>query len=421
MFALIDCNNFYASCERLFRPDLREKPIIVLSGNDGCVIARSNEAKACGIAMGEPYYKIKDVCRHNKIHIFSTNFTLYRDISQRVMSLIEASWEDVEIYSVDEAFLDLSSMRPELRLSFCTNIQAHILKCTGIPVSIGLGKTKTLSKLSNFIAKRSLKTPVFDISTAPEWLEKTKVGDVWGVGRQLNQKLMNEGIQTAHDLANADKQRLKQRYGVVMMRMAMELQGISCMTLADDHAPKQSILSSRSFSDMITDYAIISQAVSAHCASVYEKLRAQQSVAQRISVFLRTNRFREDLAQHQPSAGIRFITPTDDVRIFTEAALTCLKECYRPGFQYKKTGVLLEEISNNNKQQTDLFHAIDEGAQAKNKAFLSVFDQINQRYGKDTLRLAAEGFNNAWDPTLSYISPAYTTRWSDIPRIKNGT
>lgn len=421
MFALIDCNNFYASCERLFRPDLHNKPIIVLSGNDGCVIARSNEAKALGIDMGAPYFKIKDFCRHKKVHIFSSNFTLYRDLSQRVMSLIEESWEEVEIYSVDEAFLDLSTMPQDVRISFCTHLQTHILKCTGIPVSIGLGKTKTLAKLSNFIAKRMLKTPVFDISTGQEWLKKINVGSVWGVGRQLNQKLLNEGINTAYDLAHADVHLLKKRYGVVMMRVAMELSGIPCMSIADDHAPKQSILSSRSFDDMVMDYELLSQAVAAHCASVYEKLRRQSSVAQRLSVFLRTNRFRQDLPQHQPCASVRFITPTDDLRNFTEAAMNCLKECYQPKFQYKKAGVLLEEISSNIRRQEDLFHRDDELVIKKTEAFLSVFDKINQRYGKDTLRLAAEGFNNAWDPRLDFKSPAYTTRWSEIPKIKNDT
>jgi DNA polymerase V len=203
--------------------------------------------------------------------------------------------------------------------------------------------------------------------------------------------------------------------------MAMELQGISCVSLADDHEPKKSILSSRSFGDMQMAWEPISQAVSAHCATVYEKLRKQGSFAQQLTVFLRTNRFREDLPQHQPAVGVRFISPTDDLRVFTAQAMICLKACYRPGFQYKKAGVWLDEISSNTKRQCDFFHEEDEGTLKKTQAFLSVFDKINQRYGKDTLRLATEGFDNAWNPRLDFSSPAYTTRWGDLPKIKNGT
>lgn len=421
MFALIDCNNFYASCERLFRPDLRDKPIIVLSGNDGCVIARSNEAKALGIGMGDPFFKIKDLCRHQHVHVFSSNFTLYRDISHRVMSIIEEAWDEHEIYSVDEAFLNLSSMAAADRFKFCAQIQSTILKCTGIPVSIGLGHTKTLAKLANYIAKRELKIPVVDIAQHQDRLSNIKVGDVWGVGKQWSQRLINDGISTAADLAQADVQKLRQRYNIVMMRIAMELRGISCIELQDDQTPKQSILSSRSFTEMISNPHTLSQAISGHCASVYERLRAQRSVAHRLTVFLSTNRFRQDLAQHQPSACVRFINPTDDLRIFTESALSCFKACYKPGFQYKKAGVLLEEISSNALKQSDLFYHEEEGALERKEAFLKVFDKINQRYGKDTLRLAAEGFTHSTLSKPNFRSPAYTTRWSELPIIKNKT
>lgn len=285
MFALIDCNNFYASCERLFRPDLRVKPIVVLSSGDGCVIARSNEAKVLGIKMGEPYFKIKPFCYTHKVQVFSSNFTLYRDLSQRVMSIIEEAWEDTEIYSVDEAFLDLSSMHPSLHEVFCIDLQKSILKCTGIPVSIGLGPSKTLAKIANHIAKKELKTPVFNVTHQVDWLKKISIFDVWGIGRQWGKKLTDQGIHHAFDLMQLDLQLIKKRYNILLMQTAMELQGIPCLDIRQVEEPKKSILSSRSFNEMQTEFDALAQAISLHCANVYEKLRQQASLTASVAVF----------------------------------------------------------------------------------------------------------------------------------------
>ena len=233
MFALVDCNNFYASCERLFRPDLKTHPIIVLSNNDGCVIARSNEAKTLGIAMGEPYFKVKSLCKKHRIAVFSSNYTFYGDMSYRVMCIIEENWKDIEIYSIDEAFLDLSGMPAADHDDFCKNLQRRILKNTGIPTSIGLGKTKTLAKLANHIAKKAAKTPVFNISNQNEWLKHMAIGEVWGVGRQWQKKLIQRGINTALDLATADLRLIKDTFNVTLMQTALELRGTPCAGLKE--------------------------------------------------------------------------------------------------------------------------------------------------------------------------------------------
>ncbi|MFI4956626.1 MAG: Y-family DNA polymerase [Gammaproteobacteria bacterium] len=421
MIAIVDCNNFYASCERLFRPDLRNKPIIVLSSGDGCIIARSNEARALGLNMGDPHFKIKRFCEIHRVHVFSSNFTLYRDLSQRVMSVIEDAWDNMEIYSVDEAFLDLSALPADKQDAFCASLQKHILKCTGIPVSIGLGKSKTLAKLSNYIAKRQLKVPVFNITYFPEWLKKIKVGDVWGIGAQWSEKLERQGILTAYDLMQLDLHRLRKQYSVVMMRIAMELQGTSCIHLSEENAPKKSILSSRSFHTMETELDTLAQAVSAHCATVYEKLRHQGSVTKVISVFLQTNRFRDDLPQYNHSVTLKLINPTDDVRLITHHALQCLKQIYKPGYFYKKAGVWLDDLSDKATRQCDLFLYESEEDLKMTESFLAVFDKVNHRYGKDTLRLASEGFNKTWDTQYEFKSPAYTTRWTELPIVRNDT
>ena len=417
MFALIDCNNFYASCERLFRPDLRETPIVVLSNNDGCVIARSNESKALGIAMGEPFFKIKALIKQHNIQVFSSNYTLYGDLSHRVMTTIENVWPHLEIYSIDEAFLDLSTLPSYLHESFCVNLQKKILKETGIPTSIGIGQTKTLAKVANFLCKKVFKISVFNITSQREiLLKKVSIGDVWGIGRQWRKKLISQGIETAYDLSVINAPMLKKQYNVVMMRTAMELAGIPCITL-EEAQPKQSIMSSKSFGVMQTELSSISESLSSHCARAVEKLRQQKLVAQGMSIFVHTNRFRDDLAQHFQSIAVNFINPTDDLRIITKFAKKCLSRIYKAGYYYKKAGVCLENLIPNHSRQMDLFHQPSDEDLQKTEQLMAVFDKINQKYGKSTIRLAAEGYSKPWAMRAEMKSPAYTTRWSDIPRV----
>ncbi|CDZ76588.1 DNA polymerase IV [Legionella massiliensis] len=420
MFALIDCNNFYASCERLFRPDLRDKPICILSNNDGCVIARSNEAKALGIKMGEPFFKVKALCKQHKVQVFSSNYTLYGDLSHRVMSVIQESWDAVEVYSIDEAFLDLSSLPVPLQESFCIQLQKKILKYTGIPTSIGIGPTKTLAKVANHISKKELKIPVFNVTNQREWLKKIAVGDVWGIGRQWHKKLVGQGIFTAFDLAQMNAHLLKKQYNVVLMRTAMELQGKSCAGPAIDE-PKQSIMSSKSFGGLQRDYEPIAEAISSHCARAWEKLRRQGLLAHALFVFVQTNGFRDDLPQYCKSVHFKLINATDDLCLLTKVAKLCLKKLFRQGYQYKKVGVCLEDLSARNPQQLDIFHQPAQEVLLTKEKMMRVIEEINHKYGSQTIRLAAEGYSKPWAMRAELKSPAYTTRWSDLAIVKNQT
>lgn len=415
MFALIDCNNFYASCERLFRPDLKDKPIVVLSNNDGCVIARSNESKALGIPMGEPFFKISALCKQHKIHAFSSNYTLYGNLSHRVMMVIEEHWPHLEIYSIDEAFLDLSTLPASQVENFCRILQKNLLQMTGIPTSIGIGKTKTLAKAANFLCKKTFKIPVFHLHD-PALLNIIPIADVWGIGRQWAKKLINQGIQTAQDLAQTNVHLLKRRYSVVLMRTALEMRGIACAGLEEVEL-KQNIMSSKSFGQMQTSLSAVAQSVSSHCARAVEKLRSQNLVAQRIGVFVHTNRFRADLAQHFQSIEVNLINPTDDLFILTKTAKDCLTRMFKEGFSYKKAGVCLEELIPKNPRQLDLFHQPSEEQLVRAEQLMSALDDINHKYGRSTIRLAAEGHSKPWAMRAELKSPAYTTRWSDVPRV----
>lgn len=422
MYALVDCNNFYASCERLFRPDLADKPLIVLSNNDGCVIARSNEAKQLGIQMGEPYFRVKALCKTHHVRVFSSNFPLYGDLSTRIMTIIQNLWPETEIYSIDEAFLDLSSLPPQQQIIFCTALHKTILKHTGIPTSIGIGSTKTLAKISNHLCKKKLHIPVFSIHHQPHWLKHIVIGDVWGVGRQWQQKLVSQGIHTAHDLATVELPRYKNCWNVMLLRTAMELRGIRCFPL-QHHALQQSILSSKSFAPMQTDLLALSQAISSHCARAWEKLRAQSLTTQQLSVFIRTNRHRSDLPAYHPVIDIKLTHPTDDIRIITAQARKGLKQIFKTNFHYKKAGICLTNLTPKYHAfyQYDLFDNVAENHSQKTEKLMSVFDKINQKFGQHTVKLAAEGNQPRWRASSNMRSPCYTTRWTDLPVIKNDT
>jgi DNA polymerase V len=414
MYALIDCNNFYASCERLFRPDLRHKPIIVLSSNDGCVIARSEEAKALGIAMGIPYFKIRGICKQYQIAVFSSNFRLYNDLSQRVMQVIENAWPHNEIYSIDEAFLDVTSLNQAKHEKFCMELQQTILRQTGIPTSIGIGPSKTLAKLANHIAKKELKIPVFNITSHRDYLHRVKIGDVWGIGRKWHKKMLSHGIYTAFDLATADSQYIKNQSNVMLQRIYLELNGRSC-AIDEENTPPKSILSSRSFGRAQTEYVDLAQAVSSHCAIGYEKLQRHELLTQYLSVFIFADRFKS--SKYCYSIDFRLAAPTDDIRYITTCAKFCLKKIYQPGIQYKKAGICFGELTPKAQAQMDLFHRPAAAMQEKAEQFIEVFNGINARFGRGTVRLAAEGFNKAWLPRTELRSPNYTTKWEELPVV----
>lgn len=415
MFAIIDCNNFYASCERLFKPALAKKPVVVLSNNDGCIIARSNEAKALGIKMGEPYFKIKALCQQQKVQVFSSNYAFYGDMSQRVMQVIAQNWPEVEIYSIDEAFLDLSTLNPKDCYAFCQQLQQKVKQYTGIPVSIGIGETKTLAKLANHIAKKELKIPVFTVSAGDPWLSKIAVSDVWGVGRQWNRQLAQLGIFTAADLANANLRWIKSHFNVILQRTVLELQGTPCIPLDEQEAPSKSIISSRSFGSLQSSCQALEQSISTHCELAWEKLREQHLAVGHISVFIWTNRFREDLPQYQPSLGLQLLTPTDDLREIIRNAKQCLKKIFKAGYLYKKAGVYFTDLRPKDQRQLDLFYQPEEKILIQTEQLMTVFEKINNKYGRHTLKIAAQGFNQNWAMRTNLRSPRYTTHWLELP------
>jgi DNA polymerase V len=413
MFALIDCNNFYVSCERVFRPDLINKPVAVCSNNDGCIIARSNETKALGIKMGEPVFKVRALCKQHQVHLFSSNYTLYRDLSDRVMSIIQDSWPEVEIYSIDEAFLNLEKLSSKDRFAFCLELQKKILQYTGIPTSIGIGPTKTLAKMANAVAKKKLQIPVFDITQERAWLGQFEVGDVWGVGRQWQKKLNNLGIHTAQNLADLDLQLARRQFNVFLQRTVMELQGQICSNLAHTES-NQSIVSSCSFGNLQNDYANLEQAIGHHCAKAWRKLRKQKLMVRYLSVFIRSNPFRADLKQYSNSVGFALINPTDDIRHLNHCAKLCLEKLFKSGVYYKKCGVLFSDLIDKEHYQMDLFNQPSQKQLDHSENIMSLIESINSKYGAGTLRLAAEGFEKSWHMKQEIKSCCYTTRWSEL-------
>lgn len=412
MFAIVDCNNFYASCERLFRPDLSHQPIIVLSNNDGCVIARSNEAKALNIKMGQPYFQIKSFCAHRHVQVFSSNYRLYGDISARVMQTIEQTWPWMEIYSIDEAFLNLSTLPHQQHLDFCHALRHKILRHIGIPTSIGIAPTKTLAKAANFIAKKNQTLGVFMLELDKPWLELIPIEEVWGVGRRLAPQLKALGIHSAADLKNQAPHQIRQRFGLPLMQTTLELQGMSCLPLHTSPTAKQSIVASKSFGQSQTDYQTLAQAVSHHCARATEKLRQQGGKVAVMSVFIRTNPFSKQ-AQYAPRCQIQLDQTSDDLREITHYALCGLKTIFKPKYAYHKAGVCFDAIHYHQQLCLD-----PKPVRPKSEAFMKVFETIRGRYGRESIYLAAEGGQQRWQMKSEQRSPAYTTCWQDLPLVK---
>lgn len=411
MFAIIDCNNFYASCERLFRPDLEQKPIIVLSNNDGCVIARSNESKDLGIQMGQPYFQIKTLCQKHQVHVFSSNYTLYGDLSARVMQTIESQWPEIEIYSIDEAFLDLSSLAPQQYESFCLQLRQKIWKDIGIPTSIGIGPSKTLAKAANYLAKKSRQKNVFKITQEKYWLEQVPIEEVWGVGRQWAKKLNHLHIYTALDLSRQSAHFIRQQFSLPLMQTTLELQGSACHQL-NNPSPKKSIVASKSFGQCQTEQLILAEAISHHCARATEKLRQQKGFVDCVSVFIRTNPFQDKRPQYANHCQIYLPNPTDDIRIITQAAREGLKHIFKKNYHYHKVGVAFQNIIYQ--QQQSFFES---HYPKKSQELMQVFEEIKKKYGRNSIRLAAEGKSIQWKMKSQQRSPAYTTRWDELPIV----
>lgn len=415
--ALVDCNNFYASCERVFQPALRDKPVVVLSNNDGCVIARSNEAKALGIRMGEPWHICNARVDTQSVVVRSSNYTLYGDMSARVMQILADFTPDLEIYSIDEAFLDLSGFENRME-AHARELRRIVLQWTGLPVSVGLAPTKTLAKLANRQAKKDPASGgvamLFTREAQEDALSRIELTDLWGIAERLATRLVALGIKTPLDLRNADAKLMHERFSVVMERMTLELQGVPCITLEEATPDKKSIVASRSFCRMVTEKRELEEAISTHAARAAEKMRRQNLATSRLVVFIHTNKFRPQDRQHFAEQTIILSVATADSGKLTTAALRALDKIYRPGHAYKKAGVMLLNLTHAAHVQGGLFDRTDS---ARSIARMKAIDTLNMRYGRDTVSLATSGRKRGWKLRSDFISPRFTTNWDELLRV----
>ncbi|HTY08678.1 MAG TPA: Y-family DNA polymerase [Candidatus Edwardsbacteria bacterium] len=418
LFALADCNSFYASCERVFDPSLEGRPVVVLSNNDGCVIARTAEAKALGIVGFEPFFKYQHLIDKHNVAVYSANFTLYGDLSGRVMSVLRSFAPQTEVYSIDEAFLTLTGMAVD-PADYCRGIRRAVRQWTGLPVSIGVGPTKTLAKLANKVAKRdAAHGGVFDLTGRPDLdalLESVDVQDVWGVGRRYGQFLRSRGIATARQLRDLPDRYVRKHLTVVGLRTVEELRGHPCIGVEETRPPKQAILTSRSFGKDIHTLRELAEAAAEFTAMSAEKLRAQRSVAAFVMVFLETNSFREG-PQYSNAATIGIPEPSDYTPKLLEAAHAGLRRIFRPGYPYKRCGVMLSGIAPKAEVQLDCF-AQDHGNAGKT-ALMAALDAVNARWGRGALKYAAAGVERPWKMRQLKLSPRFTTQWEDLPVAK---
>ena len=431
MYALVDGNNFYVSCERVFRPDLAGHPVVVLSNNDGCAIARSNEAKALGIAMGAPWFEIAHLVESRGLVALSANFALYGDMSDRMMSLAAGLGPAQEIYSIDESFIDLSGVRGCL-IQRGVKVRERILDWIGIPCCVGIGATKTLAKLANYIAKTAERKPgsypehlaqvcnlaVLSPAVLNEVLAATAVNEVWGVGRRIAAQLSESGIHTVLDLARLDPAMVRRRWSVVLERTVRELQGLACIELELAPARKQEIACTRSFGRPVTHLADLDEAVTEFASRAAHKLRGQGSLAGQVLVFVRTSPFRQE-AQYSRSISVPLRRPSADTGVIVSAALRGLRAIYRPGYQMAKAGVMLLELQPCTVLQSELDLQADDSPDRRR--LMTALDELNQRYGRGTVKLASAGLlgeRRAWTMKQERRTPGYTTCWADIPVVR---
>ncbi|MEB6377371.1 Y-family DNA polymerase [Leclercia adecarboxylata] len=418
MFALVDVNSFYASCESVFRPDLKGRPVVVLSNNDGCVIARSAEAKQLGIAMGETYFKQRDLFRRNNVATSSSNYELYADMSHRVMTTLEEMSPRVEIYSIDEAFCDLTGGRNCRNLEdFGREIRATVLRNTHLTVGVGIAQTKTLAKLANHAAKKWPRQTggVVDLSNIDRQrrlMSIVPVEDVWGVGRRISKKLITMGITNACQLADTLPWVIRKHFNVVLERTVRELRGEPCLELEEFAPAKQEIVCSRSFGERVTDYEQMHQAICSHAARAAEKLRAEHQYCRYISAFVKTSPFAVNEPYYGNSVSVKLLTPTQDTRDIINAAVRCLDNIWRDGNRYQKAGVMLGDFFSSGIAQLNLFDDIT--PQKNSEKLMEVLDLLNAKDGRGTLFFAGQGIQQQWQMKREMLSPRYTTRFSDL-------
>ncbi|MDA8824170.1 Y-family DNA polymerase [Opitutales bacterium] len=412
MIALADCNNFYVSCERVFRPALRNRPVIVLSNNDGCAVARSNEAKALGIPMGAPYHQIKKCCERNGVVVLSSNYELYGDMSRRVTSVLARFAPELEIYSIDESFLNLSGVESPLLLS--QRIRKTVGRWTGIPISIGMGKTKTLAKLANRLAKKK-KTGCFEVRSGQDHvLSSIPIEDIWGVGRRLSTRLQRVGLTNALSFSKAPSSMIRSIGGVTLERTQRELSGIPCLEMEQVPQPRKNTCSSRSFGRPVESLAELEEAVANYAVKATRKIRSEGSLASALQVFIKTNRFREDQEQYANARTIAFDEPTDDPIRIIKNAKHLLGSIYRKGYAYKKAGVLLIDLIPKGSQQGLLF---EEHGNSRRKKFVDTFEEVASQYGQASAFFGAQGVKQKWSMRREMRTPRYTTCWNDLVEV----
>ena len=412
--ALVDCNSFYVSCERLFNPKIQKKAVVVLSNNDGCVISRSREAKDLGIKMGEPYFKVKELVKKNKVEVYSSNYALYGDISRRVMKVLKTFSPKVEVYSIDEAFIDLSFIDEKGVEDYGREIRSRVLKWTGIPTSVGIANTKTLSKVANHIAKKEKAGVIYLNTNIDEKLKKFPIEDVWGVGKQLSKFYHKNNISNAYDLKNVSNTWVKKGTNVLGAKTAMELRGISCIDLQIDQEKRKNCCVSRSFGRKVKDLNELEESVITHCLNAAEKIRADDQIAKTITVFIRTSPFDKNRRYYSNSKTIDLAIPTSNSIELIKNAVKALTDIYKYGYAYQKAGIILSGLNDANQNDQNLLTPLLEN---KSKKLMKAIDYTNTKYGRYAISIAQAGLSKGWKMRREHSSKIDTASFDSLPKI----
>ena len=418
-FGLVDCNNFYASCERVFQPYLKKYPVVVLSNNDGCVVARSQEAKKLGIRMGVPLFQVKDIIKKYKVTALSSNYALYADFSERVMSILANEVPYIEVYSIDECFLELDQLAVQNLTKWCSNLSTQIYRWTGIPVSIGVGSTKTLAKIANKIAKSEIYTNnVLDLTKKDTCIDivlsKIAVQDIWGIGPRWSKKLITNGISTALDLKNSPDFWIRKKIGIAGLRTAHELRGIVCHKLDKQPSPKKTTCCSRTFSQPISNMDYIREAIISFAERTAEKIRSSDQVCGAVQVSISTDRFKKNITQHTTAGTASFANPTSDSQLIVSASINILKQIWKEGISYRKAGVLLLDLSS----PTDIIPSLFPEQTTQNTQLMQAMDKIKNRFGRSSVNLGITKRKSPWKIRRKNLSPSFTTQWNQLAKAK---
>ena len=412
--ALIDCNSFYVSCERLFNPKIKNVPVVVLSNNDGCVISRSTEAKKIGIKMGEPYFKVKELVKKNNVQIFSSNYSLYGDLSRRVMKVLKGFSDKIEIYSIDEAFIDLSHIKDENIEDYGKKIRERVLKWTGIPTSVGISCTKTLSKVANHVAKKNKTGVIFLKDNIDDVLKNFDISDIWGVGRQLSKLYIKNGINNAYKLKNISNSWVKKSTNVLGAKTVMELRGIPCINLETEETKRKSCCVSRSFGRKVESLNKLKESITTHCLNAAEKIRNDNQTTRSITVFIRTSPFDKNRKYYSNSLTIDLPVATNNSLELVKVAIEGLKKIYKYGYFYQKAGVILSKLSEAGEKNLNLLTPILEN---KSQTLMKAIDVTNAKYGRNVISVAQAGINNSWKMRREHSSKIDTASFNYLPKV----